>query len=115
LKTFVWDLRGYDRLSDSWDDFAQPQVDWLRSFVTLARAQNSLLSMITIVFEPKYCSAPCSREEYARTGYPWDLMKVLKKQLWKMGIELTWTKPYLTKEDMARRIAEFESCFAEPR
>jgi hypothetical protein len=109
LENFTWNFEMYDRDSEQWANFDQPEVDWLLSFAKLASTQKSALKEIVIRYDGDQPSTPSSREVYEATEYPWDHMEQLKLMLKPLGIAFSCVPDLLyAKMDVERRLEEVE-------
>jgi hypothetical protein len=93
LRTFSWDFSVYDQHSESWLDFGENEVEWLRQLAEAAVASKAALQTIRIHFTPDF---PWNTTE--EMGYPWDRMDDLREQTMKpIGLELSYNEPSITK------------------
>lgn len=90
MHTFTLDFSIYDQHSEGFDDFADPEEQWVRAFARDALARNAKLRTIKINFTP---------DDYYGHGYPWDRMDKLRAEFSPHGIVLEYNEPTLTKEE----------------
>ncbi|KAI2464468.1 hypothetical protein F4781DRAFT_70353 [Annulohypoxylon bovei var. microspora] len=100
LETFTWSFSIYDQHCESWDAIGENEERWLRQFAEAAASKSIPLKRIHIIFDPDYWGYQ------VEDGYPWDRLDRVKVYSRQLNIELSYTKPALTKEEWLNHITE---------
>lgn len=100
LHTFTLDFSIYDQHSEGFDDFMDPEEEWIRAFAREALARRAKLRTIKIHFTPNDYLA----HGESGSGYPWDRMDKLRAEFSPHGIVLEYNEPTLTKEEWLQAI-----------
>lgn len=108
LETFEWIFDADDKRPLFLNRFDQQEEDFLRRLVTAAVRQKVPLRKIAIVFTP----APRIKIQHGEASlymgstetdfsleYPWDRMDRLAAEIRHWGIELTYNKPSVSREE----------------
>jgi hypothetical protein len=106
LETFCWDYTTNDYNTDtwagitSWSPLAENEISWIRALAELAFRRKAALKAIVI----KYTLEDHFRCEQ-RLQYPWELLKVVKDSISKLGIDLVYDKPQMSKDELMQYYA----------
>ncbi|KAI1205278.1 uncharacterized protein F4807DRAFT_443435 [Annulohypoxylon truncatum] len=102
LETFTWSFSIYDQHCESWDAIGEKEELWLQQLAKIAASRPTPLKRIHITFDPDYWGYRIE------DGYPWDRLDRVKESCRQLNIELTYTKPALTKKEWLEHVAEEE-------
>ncbi|KAI1447829.1 hypothetical protein F5Y02DRAFT_355425 [Annulohypoxylon stygium] len=100
LEKFTWSFSIYDQHCESWDAIGEVEELWLQQFAAIAASTCTSLKHIHIIFDPDYWGYRIE------DGYPWDRLDKVKDSCRQLNIELTYTKPALTKKEWLHHVAE---------
>ncbi|KAI1461772.1 hypothetical protein F4805DRAFT_413318 [Annulohypoxylon moriforme] len=100
LESFTWSFSIYDQHCESWDAIGEKEELWLQQFAKIAASQSTPLKRIHIIFDPDYWGYSI------QDGYPWDRLDRVKESCRQLNIELTYTKPAITKEEWLKHVEE---------
>ncbi|KAI1095072.1 hypothetical protein F5B19DRAFT_443250 [Rostrohypoxylon terebratum] len=102
LETFTWSFSVYDQHCESWDAIGEAEESWLQQFARIAASTRPSLKRIHIIFDPDYWGYRIE------DGYPWDRLDRVKDSCRQLNIELTYTKPALTKKEWLDHVTEIQ-------
>jgi hypothetical protein len=101
-----WSLCGQSQYGI--DAFSQEQVDWLTKFLSAAKSKKSRLRRIHIDYQPEFYRGFYGNEvKNEELKYPFDRIDCLAQSFATQGVELTYEKPYLTKEDFLNQLETY--------
>ncbi|KAL2016207.1 hypothetical protein VTK56DRAFT_4064 [Thermocarpiscus australiensis] len=115
LETFEWSFDAEDNRLLHLDHFQQAEEDFMRRLAHAAAERKIPLRRIDIVFTPapvvglmKDAGAEFLGITEASLEYPWDRMNRLAEELRSFGIQLTYNKPSVIREEY--EVAVLKAC-----
>ncbi|KAH8703460.1 hypothetical protein BGW36DRAFT_369380 [Talaromyces proteolyticus] len=93
LHTFGLDFSVHDQHSENFEDFGDPEENWIRGLARAAIARKAKLRKIGITFTPLTWWL---RKEH---GYPWDRMDKVHAEIWPHGLRVEYNEPVLTRDE----------------
>jgi hypothetical protein len=106
LETFCWDYTTTYYNTDTWaghttwPPLAEREILWIRALAELASKRKAALKAIVIKYtlEDQFICEQLIQ-------YPWELLKVVKDSISKLGIDLVYDEPQLSKDELLRYYA----------
>jgi hypothetical protein len=96
LKIFGWNFYINDQHTETWSDFGDDEVAWLRQLAKCALVRKAALRTIKIGFH--HWGWECAEE------YPWARMVNIRDELWKTsGIEVVGETPRMSESEWRKR------------
>ena len=92
LRYFGWCFNICNQASESCTDFESREENWLRHFLTHAKARKSKLARVFIRFR----AGEVFTTYYA---YPWDLMDKISEEFQPQGINIKYSLPPLARDE----------------
>jgi hypothetical protein len=99
LETFCWDFSPSDRterdMYESWSPLGEDEILWMQTLAKSAFECQAALKAIVIKYTLKdHCMCRQSIK------YPWDYLKATRDQISKLGIELVYDDPRMSKAEL---------------
>ena len=109
LESFTWSWLMLTQHCESIRDFNEERAKWLSDFLTIATHRKSALRKVYIRFRPEDYYP--SEDELAQGSfpYPWDLMDEIAVKFESYGIQLTYDKPSMNKDEMVQLAQEINA------
>lgn len=104
LRSLALDYNSEAQDSEPWDAFGHEEARWIEQFAKLASVQRSSLRKIMILFEP-YEGCLEDYDVSKILQYPWVWMEDARDVIRPLGINLSWSRPCVSKEEFERIVS----------